>query len=189
MPEKSGVELLKKLREKHYCAPPLIFMSGFADISTSKAFDLGAAGVFSKPIDMSALLNHVKTLLQPAMEHWKKRSDWSNTPKYFDNISFENLKEAEDKQNLLIGHGGIFIKCSPEDFPPINSKTYFEISFSNPSTTIKGIGKCRWHRQLQLQNNQPSGVGIEFLELTDSSIVFLTKLMEKEKRKSYIPSE
>ena len=47
---------------------------------------------------MSALLNHVKTLLQPAMEHWKKRSDWSNTPKYFDNISFENLNEAEDKQ-------------------------------------------------------------------------------------------
>lgn len=189
MPEKSGVELLKKLRENHYSTPPLVFMSGFADISTSKAFDLGAAGVFSKPIDMSALLKHVKSTLQPAMEHWKKRSDWSDTANCFSDLSFENLKDAEEKQSLLIGHGGVFIKCSPEQFPPLNSKIYFEISFSNPSTTIKGIGRCRWHRQLQLQSNQPSGVGIEFLELADSSIVFLTKLMEEEQRKSYIPSE
>ena len=94
MPEKSGVELLRKLREKHYCAPPLIFMSGFADISTSKAFDSGAAGVFSKPIDMSALLNHVKTLLQPAMEHWKK----GLTGQIHPNTSIISLLRTSTKQ-------------------------------------------------------------------------------------------
>ena len=116
MPEKSGVELLRKLREKHYCAPPLIFMSGFADISTSKAFDSGAAGVFSKPHRYVCPFKSRKNLTSTCNGTLEKRSDWSNTPKYFDNISFENLNEAEDKQNLLIGHGGIFIKCSPEDF-------------------------------------------------------------------------
>jgi len=187
MPEKSGIELLKDIRGKNYCAPPLLFMSGFADISISQAFDLGSAGVFSKPIDMTGLLDKVEVQLQPAMEHWKKRSDWSEVDNHFKTLTFKNIEEAEENNNVLIGHGGVFIKCSPEQFPPLNSMTYFEISFSNPSTTIKGIGKCRWQRQLELNNNQPSGVGIEFIELADSSIVFLTKLMEKEMRKPYIP--
>ena len=38
MPERSGIELLKEIRIKHHDKPALIFMSGFADVSLSRAF-------------------------------------------------------------------------------------------------------------------------------------------------------
>lgn len=189
MPEKSGIELLTQIRSKHYNSPPLIFMSGFADISTSKAFHLGAAGVFSKPIDMQGLLNHVKKTLQPAMEQWKKLSDWDSIEHSLKQQTFESLKAAEDEQDITLGHGGMFLKCSPDQFPALNSKTRFEIRLNNPTTTIKGIARCRWQRQIELNSDQPSGIGIEFLELADSSIVFLTELMKEDPRKAYIPGE
>ena len=43
MPERSGIELLKEIRIKHHDKPALIFMSGFADVSLSRAFDRASA--------------------------------------------------------------------------------------------------------------------------------------------------
>ena len=49
MPECSGVELLKKIRESNVQMPPVVMMSAFTDISENKARELGAKGMFLKP--------------------------------------------------------------------------------------------------------------------------------------------
>lgn len=56
MPGCSGIELLKKVREeKTIKMPPILLMSAFTDISTDKAKELGAQGMFLKDSDSKYL--------------------------------------------------------------------------------------------------------------------------------------
>ena len=55
MPECSGVELLNKIKESKSKMPPVVLMSAFSDINSTKAKELGAKGMFLKPENMSKL--------------------------------------------------------------------------------------------------------------------------------------
>ena len=56
MPECSGVDLLKRVRaEKKELMPPILLMSAFTDISTDKAKEMGAKGMFIKAEDSKYL--------------------------------------------------------------------------------------------------------------------------------------
>ncbi|MAX66147.1 MAG: response regulator [Bacteriovoracaceae bacterium] len=63
MPECSGVELLKLIRNSSEKTPPVVLMSAFTDISAQKAKDLGAIGMFLKPDN----INYLKELLVEAL--------------------------------------------------------------------------------------------------------------------------
>ena len=132
MPERSGIELLKEIRIKHHDKPALIFMSGFADVSLSRAFDLGASAVFSKPIDMPSLLSNIEKAAETEMEKWKKLSDWEQFPKLYNPMKIDNLDAARASKEFILGHGGFFIKSQPEEFPSLNEVFSFEIKISSP---------------------------------------------------------
>lgn len=55
MPECSGIDLLKKVRESQKKTPPIVLMSAFTDVSDSKAKELGARGMFLKPTNIKYL--------------------------------------------------------------------------------------------------------------------------------------
>lgn len=60
MPECSGVDLLKRIRvEKKEKMPPVLLMSAFTDVSTERAKELGAKGMFLKAEDS----NYLKEML------------------------------------------------------------------------------------------------------------------------------
>ncbi|MCM2278487.1 MAG: response regulator [Oligoflexia bacterium] len=56
MPRGDGVSLLRAMRARHSSRPPLIFMSGFADLSLQEALETGAIGLLNKPFDIKALV-------------------------------------------------------------------------------------------------------------------------------------
>ncbi len=64
MPGGDGVELLDNLQKLKVPRPPLIFVTGFADISEQDAIEKGALKVFAKPIDVQIVLDFVKAQLQ-----------------------------------------------------------------------------------------------------------------------------
>ena len=50
MPRMSGIELIKKINEAHGQRPPVIFITGFTDLTLREAQDLGAQAILEKPI-------------------------------------------------------------------------------------------------------------------------------------------
>jgi putative two-component system response regulator len=63
MPEMNGFEALEKLKNNNsWAGIPVIFLTGTVDASIeSKASNLGAVGIITKPFSPSALLDRVQT--------------------------------------------------------------------------------------------------------------------------------
>jgi CheY-like chemotaxis protein/DNA-binding XRE family transcriptional regulator len=63
----NGIELLGAMR-KHFPSIPLIFMSGYDDVTLEDARRLGATGLLSKPFDTGNFISVIKTsLVSPAL--------------------------------------------------------------------------------------------------------------------------
>lgn len=56
MPKGDGIELLDRLRKRDATRPAVLLLTGFSDLSEVEARQRGAIGVFSKPYDMSLLM-------------------------------------------------------------------------------------------------------------------------------------
>lgn len=56
MPNASGIELLKMIKDYDKKAPKFIMMSAFTDLTDDSARELGAYGLYLKPHDLDILL-------------------------------------------------------------------------------------------------------------------------------------
>lgn len=183
MPGGDGVFLLDSLRAQDLASPPVIFVSGFADITVDEAYHKGVNSVFAKPLATERLMEYIEFCIESPMERWKKRSNWEDAP-----ILKVKLPEKEDRKvpSPIIGRGGAFI---PLDQPLSwnSEKVHLRIEIPETQSTIEGLGICRWQRTSSSQSDLPKGVGIEFLELSDESIVYLNKYLEENQVRPHIP--
>lgn len=63
MPAGDGVSMLEQIRADHPAIPVVIFITGFADVTTEECLKKGAAAVLSKPFDRKKLLDSVTEAL------------------------------------------------------------------------------------------------------------------------------
>ncbi len=66
MPGMSGLELLKRIKDKNHTPPPVVMMiTAYGDAENhSKAMELGADDFLTKPLDFAQLKEKIKTLAQ-----------------------------------------------------------------------------------------------------------------------------
>lgn len=66
MPGMSGLELLKRIKDKNHTPPPVVMMiTAYGDAENhSKAMELGADDFLTKPLDFAQLKERIKTLEQ-----------------------------------------------------------------------------------------------------------------------------
>ncbi len=62
MPHKSGIDLLHELRLTNRKLP-VVFMTGFSDLSEAEAMRMGASAVVAKPFEMSEMVKVCASLL------------------------------------------------------------------------------------------------------------------------------
>ena len=75
MPGPSGIEILDALAA-HECAPPVIFVTGCSDVSTTvHAIKSGALGFITKPVDTQELLKSVQHALDVDKERRTARHE------------------------------------------------------------------------------------------------------------------
>src|SRR5215469_2693565 len=79
MPVMDGITLLKNIKANGSRRPSVIFITGFADISTRDAYDLGAEALLQKPIPDDFIEVVERSLLEPN-ERWRKALDLSDSP-------------------------------------------------------------------------------------------------------------
>lgn len=65
MPGMSGLELLKRIKQKHHVPPPIVMMiTAYGDQDNyDKAMELGADDFLTKPVDFNSLKEKIKTII------------------------------------------------------------------------------------------------------------------------------
>jgi len=186
MPGASGMDFFKELKTFGESRPHFVFMSGFSDVDTSEAYDVGAAGILTKPFQTQKAIEAVQYLLGPRLQNWsapyRGKLPWHQIRKLIS--SFNDFGVSTD---FKLGRGGFFVKLPPEEIPPSRELVSFRIDFETQESPFQGIGKVRWVRS-RSNMSYPSGCGVEILHLIESSREQITQFLEKNKPDAIIPA-
>ena len=186
MPEGDGVELLERIRALQPRNPVVILNTGFADISLEDAYDKGADAVFSKPFDRKVLAAAVIKALTEREERWSSRQFERLSSDFNIDLKYSELNLAVQGQVLNIGRGGIFVSLE-SNFPTIDARVSFCIKFQGEGLKkLEGSGIIRWVRTEKSECG-PTGCGIEFEFLDDSTRKEIIQIINEKKTKSFIP--
>jgi two-component system response regulator FixJ len=101
MPEVSGIDLLRRLRELG-SALPVIVITGHGDVPLAvEAMKLGATDFFEKPFDDDAMLASVRTALSKEGESSKRHVELSEIN---DKLAGLSNRERQVLEGLVSGH-------------------------------------------------------------------------------------
>jgi len=185
MPGGDGVYLLGEVRKKHFEHPPVIFVSGFADVTVAEAFHKGVVGFIAKPLSFDTLLQAVQFHLKAAPLRWTDQNLPEPARRY--DRSLTSLVHAEAEAALLLGRGGLFLHIDNE-LPRLDEVVKVSVQLQKEGVKLEGWAICRWIRNAN-GPKQPRGAGLEWLKLTPASVEFVTNLTEEQKRLPFIPME
>lgn len=158
MPGGDGVTLLKELRQINPFSPPVILITGFADISTPQAFDAGAEAIFMKPFSLADLVICAQKALKPIGE----RADLLPAAPELSTIQRKwPTFPGVNGPDFSLGHSGFYIACSAP-VPKRDSTATFNLDFGGGELKcLQGKGTVRW--------TDLNGVWVEIDALTAES--------------------
>ena len=150
MPRADGIYLLQQIRQLGLNVP-VVFLTGFSDLTEAEAMHLGADGIFHKPINFEIFLKDIQRFLIPMSERFRRQ-----------NTRFPIVSDLKSTPFIVknIGRGGAFIHAEKE-FPQIGDIIKFQ--FTLEKMDLNGSGIVRWVRKFA-DGDKSSGFGIEFLE-------------------------
>ena len=185
MPGATGIDLLDMMKKKNMAIPPLILITGFADISLEDAFNRGAEALVNKPFRLDDLVETSYRLLLSTNERWSMEI---NNPLEKLSLNFKNtFSETMNSKDLLMGRGGMSLKFNePKDYIRVNDRIQFEFTFKD--TVINGVGICRWIRTQDSDNGCTTFLGLEFYCLQKSSLDIISNHLNQNSPLPFIPA-
>jgi CheY-like chemotaxis protein/Tfp pilus assembly protein PilZ len=182
MPNGDGLELLDRVKAFNP-ALPLIFVSGYADLTLEEAYARGAEAVFPKPFDRKALALAVDNAIQDgSLRLGRKNTRVGSDLAVGIRLRKGSLIEGKIKN---LGRGGMFLELA-SGFPPCAEELEFRLSLPETGTEISGSGVVRWVRMAGSEQ-LPAGCGIEFAGLDDTCLAQVVELINESKTKAFIP--
>jgi CheY-like chemotaxis protein len=188
MPNKSGLDLLDLINQSQNPVP-VIFISGYSDVSLKQIYMRGAAGLLSKPLDFDELFKQITKATQlNALAFGTRTSNRvptnfpirfsSNVPSVSTPVGdFQNRRQFSGVVENL-SRRGVFVTVAPEHIPEVGVMLSF--SFVDPKgllPAIIGTGFCRWIHQPSQEGGSSSilntvtyGFGIEFEDIAPESL-------------------
>jgi uncharacterized protein (TIGR02266 family) len=92
-------------------------------------------------------------------------------------LRYHAVDQFISKFAVNISRGGMFL--SSRNPKPPGTELYFEIRLADESPIIEGSGEVRWIREYDRRRpDDPHGMGIEFLELSEESWPVLDRIIE-----------
>ncbi|MEO5970904.1 MAG: response regulator [Bdellovibrionia bacterium] len=184
MPGGDGIELLKLAREQCPGTPVIVLISGFCDLSTEDAYNMGADAIFSKPFDKKTLLEALSRLLTPPEKRWAHLIDQVDVEMEIE-LQIEGLSDAITTKVISLGRGGMFVTLAEGQYPNVGNNVSFKIGCSNFS--FAGSGIVRWVRT-KSASNFPPGCGIEFTYLDSLQADAVLAYLKPSNSKAFIPN-
>ncbi|MBF0205945.1 MAG: response regulator [Oligoflexia bacterium] len=192
MADGTGVDLLQKITaDKEINSVPLIlFMTGHSDISSEEAYNMGASALITKPIDINELSNSIKEHFCNKKTQLKKKFNSKDLHINFD-IEFDGSAVTSNDvlSKLSLGNGGFFTPILEEcKMPEPGSLIKFSLKDTSKNIgIIEGVGLVRWVRKKIIKELR-KGIGVEFINLTDESIVNFLNFCNSKKTYRFIPN-
>jgi uncharacterized protein (TIGR02266 family) len=92
-------------------------------------------------------------------------------------LRYQAVDQFISKFAINISRGGMFL--SSRNPKPPGTELYFEIRLADDSPIIEGTGQVRWIREYdRTRPGEPHGMGIQFVELSDTSGPLLDRVIE-----------
>lgn len=186
MPGATGIDLLDIIKTKNIIIPPIILITGFADITLEDAFNRGAEALINKPFKLDDLIETSFRLLQSPSERWAGEITESKEKL---SLSFkEKFSDVIGRGDLLVGRGGVSVHFHGiKDRIDVSDRIEFEFMFSD--ITVSGVGVCRWVRGYETENRTTTYLGLEFYYLKKQSLELVSHLIGQNKTLSFIPAQ
>lgn len=183
MPGGTGIDLLKFIKSKDVESPPIILITGFADITLEDAYHLGAEALINKPFKLEELIKLCSCLIKEASIRF---SENSCLPKVVLQHSFGmTLAAAIEKQEIGIGRGGMALKLDMKNrIWDGHDLIGFDLQFKDQR--LQGLGIVRWWKPLE--NSSQIILGLEFSALDSLSLSVMQNFWQSRKITPYIPS-
>ncbi len=187
MPGGDGIELLDRVKAIHPTLPIVMFITEFSDMSHEEAYNRGADAVFSKPFDQKNLFEAVLKIIGDRESVWNSRKSERLPCEFNFHLQLPGIGTAIEGRILNIGRGGVFVKLEGP-LPSVGTLVSFDIHFeSGTLSSISGTGIVRWIRKDHTPS-MPSGFGVEFETLSDTSRQQVIELIQSMNTKVFIPS-
>lgn len=175
MPGGTGIDLLTIVKKKNVNIPPVILITGFADITTEDAFHKGAEALLNKPFKLDDLIRMVVRYTSPFALRFNEKSD-----------AVKKIEPSLANGDLKIGRGGIAVKLDTHGKKfEVGELVSFDFTYQNQ--TFKGEGICRWFKPTD-QGAKKATMGLEFVNLTLETLDHFKSIFEDQKMIPYIPS-
>lgn len=188
MADGDGLELIDKAFAEIQDPPTIILLTGFSEVPIDEVYHQGADSIFAKPFDRKQILECIKKILSSKKTFWNVSEDLSLPIKNEISLSFSDLDLALEMRAISLGRGGLFIETKSE-FPNINDIISVNIHFEHGEVKkVHFVAQVKWVRSKPINSN-PSGYGVEFLNLGENEKKILLKIIEDKKIIPYIPKK
>lgn len=183
MPGGTGIDLLDILKKKNVSNPPILLITGFADITVEDAFDKGAEALISKPFKLDDLIQQAVRYTSPMESRFSEKTlgTSSLTAEYS-----ETLAERMASRKFLLGRGGISA-CLELKGRRCDISELVNFSFKFTDIHLEGVGICRWNKLAEHAEGF-NCLGFEFLYLDQKSLNFLVEFLKRDETRAFIPA-
>lgn len=173
MPGGTGIDLLDIVKAKNVTTPPVLLITGFADITIEDAFHKGAEALMNKPFMLDDLIKLVARFSAPNDDRYKEKSEVKKT-----------LTPADQGSPLTFGRGGFSLEINAQSRKvDIGEQVGFE--FKNGEKTFSGQAVCRWYKTSD--TSQKVKIGLEVFSLEGESLEQFKKMPKSDI--PYIPAK
>ena len=184
MPEMTGVEMLKRIREKDPVHPKVFVITGFSQFTLEEIFDAGADGMFEKPFEAKLLAQTIRSAFESRDLRWGKAPGVK--PKYQFVRDFQSLSDAQKHRTFNIGRGGLFM-AERKILPEVGDLVGFEVHFARGFLPgIGGTGVVRWVRNHDI-GSCPAGFGVEINYINEIWRQSFSVYLDSNRLVAYIP--
>ncbi len=183
MPGGTGIDLLENLKRKDVEHPPVILITGFADITVEDAFDKGAEALMNKPFKLDDLIQQAVRFTSPKESRFLEKLE-SSGDIYFE--SPESVNEAMKKHQFLLGRGGVSAMFDLKG-KRVDVGMSYNFIFKFSDVKLEGTVVCRWSKYVDQKVNL-TALGLEFQSLSTDSLKTLGVLWQGEIVRPFIPA-
>lgn len=183
MPGGTGIDLLNHVKARTSHEPPMILITGFADISVEDAFNQGAEALLSKPFKLEELIDVATKLTSSTDERFNQ--SLKKVPKKLHAQFSHTIDELLNQHQCAIGRGGIslIVETTTSKWE-IGDLIHFNLKFKD--IELSGEAICRWWKPHF--EAQKATFGLEFTNLSDDTLHYLKNFWLQRSIIPFIPT-